>query len=319
MKKRSFGIRRAVNLVVPPQPFKCVANSDYEGAVYIWDLDKTYLRTKFESIGDLIKTAFQKAKDKATYPGAAKLLRALRTGPDGKKRPIYFVSASPPQMAEVISKKFELDDVEIDGIYFKDNLRNIRFGRLRRLREQMGYKMLALLDLRSRLPIGARECFFGDDFETDANTYSLYAQIMKEPMVGRALQELLMKQGVFRDEAIQIAWHTRNRSSREAVEAIFIHAHRNVDPRYYRRFGRSVIATTNYFENALVLHAKGHIGLNVVADIGQELLSHGPHEPSDLSRNHADLVKRGLIPKPLGETTASELMKCQIFPRAPAL
>ena len=93
--------------------------------IFRWDLDKTYLRTEFATMRQLWRTAFQKAKDKVAYPGATALLRALRKGPDGRTRLIYFVSASPPQLERVVAEKFALDGIEIDGIYFKDNLRNL--------------------------------------------------------------------------------------------------------------------------------------------------------------------------------------------------
>ena len=48
--------------------------------VYRWDLDKTYLRTDFDSFRELIKTAFEKPEDKRSVPGASALLRELRQG-----------------------------------------------------------------------------------------------------------------------------------------------------------------------------------------------------------------------------------------------
>ena len=35
-----------------------------------WDLDKTYLRTEFDSLRDLAKSAIETASDKQAYPGA---------------------------------------------------------------------------------------------------------------------------------------------------------------------------------------------------------------------------------------------------------
>ena len=46
--------------------------------VYRWDLDKTYLRTEFDSIRDLLRTAVEPATRKRTVPGASVLLRELR-------------------------------------------------------------------------------------------------------------------------------------------------------------------------------------------------------------------------------------------------
>lgn len=305
----------SVDIVIPPRPFKCCAPEDYQGDVYIWDLDKTYLRSRFESLRDLVRTALQKAKDKVAYPGASPLLRALRTDAEGKKRPIYFVSASPPQLAEVIAEKFALDGVEIDGIYFKDNLRNMRLRRLKRLREQMGYKLLALMDLRSRLPQGAVEVMFGDDTETDAAIYALYSEMLERWVAGHDLKELLLKNGVFRDEAIKIAWRSRKLPHRTPVHRIFIHVHRSVDPRYYRRFGDTVCATRNYFQTALGLHFdEKRISIEDVASVAAEILEHSGLNRFDLAGDFLDLTKRRSISDEVAVPASEELAKLKILP-----
>src|SRR5207248_8934434 len=126
--------------------------------VYVWDLDRTYLRTEFDSLRDLIRTALQKAKDKVAYPGVSALMRALRGGPEPDeksktgRRPIYFVSASPPQIRKVILEKFALDGVEIDGVYFKEHMRNVRPSQARWLRVILGLHIQRALALRQRTP-----------------------------------------------------------------------------------------------------------------------------------------------------------------------
>ena len=42
--------------------------------IFRWDLDKTYLATEFDSLGDLLRTALQRPADKANVPGSAELL-----------------------------------------------------------------------------------------------------------------------------------------------------------------------------------------------------------------------------------------------------
>ena len=42
-----------------------------------WDLDKTYLRTDFDTVRDLVRTAIERPDQKRTVPGAAALLREL--------------------------------------------------------------------------------------------------------------------------------------------------------------------------------------------------------------------------------------------------
>src|SRR6266446_6249664 len=76
-----------------------------------WDLDKTYLRSEFDSLRSLLRTAFERAEDKVEVPGVAELIRALKAAAErhGRKALVYFVSASPPQIGAAIRKKLALD------------------------------------------------------------------------------------------------------------------------------------------------------------------------------------------------------------------
>ena len=305
-----------IDLVVPPQPFTCCAPEDWTKEVYVWDLDRTYLRTEFDSLRDLIRTALQKAKDKVAYPGVAALMRALRVGPErgGPRRPIYFVSASPPQIRKVILEKFALDRIEIDGVYFKDNLRNVRPSRMRRLKEQVGYKLLSLIDLRQRLPRGATLTCFGDDFESDALIYSLFGEICERWIRGPALVEFLKKQGVFHDEAVRIAWRARRLTPGKAIGRVFIHLHEGSDPRYFRRFGSRVTATRNYFQTAAVCFADGMIGAEGVAEVGEEILAAKSANAYDLAGSLVDLMERGVIGEDAVARLAPPLVDRKVLP-----
>src|SRR5207244_6081602 len=106
-----------------------------------WDLDKTYLRTEFDSFGDLVKSAIENAADKQAFPGATALLRALHQ--DGNR--ICIVSGSPTQMRQVLAAKLALDGVEYDEFVLKNNLKNILRGRFRALRAQIPFKLPAML------------------------------------------------------------------------------------------------------------------------------------------------------------------------------
>jgi hypothetical protein len=114
-----------------------------------WDLDKTYLRTEFDSLGDLVKSAIETASDKQAYPGATALLRALRQ--EGNR--ICIVSGSPTQMRQVLAAKLALDGVEYDEFVLENNLKNLLRGRFRALRAQIPYKLPAML--RSRIGAAA--------------------------------------------------------------------------------------------------------------------------------------------------------------------
>src|SRR5688572_7492402 len=97
---------------------------DYAGDVLLWDIDKTYLDTRFSSMRGLLSIPFEFAIDKRSLPGAAVLLRALRRGAGAESAlvPLYFISGSPPQLRRVVERKMVLDGVDYDGITFKDQL-----------------------------------------------------------------------------------------------------------------------------------------------------------------------------------------------------
>src|SRR4051812_46569165 len=75
--------------------------------VFVWDLDKTYLDTKWASLGDLLNTALEKAFNKRNVPGTAALVLALKNAWDTSAGPfpIYFITASPPQIENKIVDK----------------------------------------------------------------------------------------------------------------------------------------------------------------------------------------------------------------------
>lgn len=304
-----------IEMVVPPAKWNLSVGSDYEGEVFIWDLDKTYLRSEFSTLRGLIRTAFEPGRNKVAYPGAAALLKTLRRRSDGSLRPIFFVSASPPQIRERILEKFALDGIELDGIYFKDNLRNFRPGRFNRLREQMGYKLMALLDLRARLPTGAVEVTFGDDSENDPAVYAVYSEILQGRLRGVRLSRYLEKQGVKPDEATKIAWRSRRMPPRPPVRRIFITVHRDLDPRYYRRYGLDVVPTRNAFQAAVVLAASSSITYPDLTNVCEEVLQTEAATAGSLLRQLHELHSvRSLNDHDL-EVTIEWLRKVGVFQR----
>src|SRR5262245_27377584 len=161
-----------------------------------WDLDKTYLRTEFDSVGDLVRSAIETAADKQAFPGATALLRALRQ--DGNR--ICIVSGSPTQMRQVLAAKLALDGVEYDEFVLKNNLKNILRGRFRALRAQIPYKLPAMLMSRIAAPAES-ETLFGDDAEADAIVYCLYADLLAGHVSVQDLERVLVASRAYEDDA----------------------------------------------------------------------------------------------------------------------
>src|SRR5438046_1002567 len=112
-----------------------------------WDLDKTYLRTDFDTVRDLVRTAIERPDQKRTVPGAAPLLRELgRAGVE-----IHILSGSPEQLRSRLEEKLRLDGARWSSLTLKPNLENLLRLRFRALRGQLGYKLPALLRRRCEL------------------------------------------------------------------------------------------------------------------------------------------------------------------------
>ena len=113
---------------------------------------------------------------------------------------MFVLSGSPTQMRAVIEQKLALDGVIVHRLILKDNLRNLRKGRLRALRGQIGYKLPTLLQERASGPAAVRETLFGDDCESDALIYVAYAEAIAGRLPWEGLRALLLAGGAYPDQ-----------------------------------------------------------------------------------------------------------------------
>ena len=236
-----------------------------------WDLDKTYLRTEFDTVKDLIKTFRQKAEDKIAVAGASALLRALLDPRERSHRRVTFISGSPRQMRKVLTAKLALDGIEYDEFVLKNNLKNLLRGRFRALRAQIPYKLPAML--RSRLGAAAdAETLFGDDAEADAIIYCLYAGLIAGRVSLADLERVLVAARTYDDDLERILALARDVPKHDAVRRMFIHLDRRSPPLGFGRFGLLGVfgrlgfaaaaragraAAVDVHQNALDVHARG--------------------------------------------------------------
>jgi hypothetical protein len=255
-----------------------------------WDLDKTYLRTEFDSIKDLARSAIETAADKQAFPGATALLRALRQ--DGNR--ICIVSGSPTQMRQVLAAKLALDGVEYDEFVLKNNLRNILRGRFRSLRAQIPYKLPAML--ASRVAVAAdAETLFGDDAEADAIVYCLYADLVAGRVSLGDLERVLVASRAYPDDIARIVGLAAAAPKGEAVRRMFIHLDRRSPPTSFRRFGARLAPVYNYFQAALVLYEDKVLSARQVIFVALEMLDSGQYELGHLATSVQDVIRRGLV------------------------
>ncbi len=242
--------------------------------VFVWDIDKTYLDTRFSSLRGLLAIPFELAVDKHAVAGTVPLLRALRTGPEPSAprfSPLYFVSGSPAHLRGVVEKKMTLDGVQFDGITFKDQLGLLLAGRPQAIAEQVGYKLGALLLLRSQLPARVRFCLFGDDVEKDMQAFLLFGAVCAG-LRGAALRQELRRAGAHWpevDAVVEAAAALVPES--DPVERVFIHSVKG------RLLGRAdlderVCVCRSFLQSALVLRQLGKIDVGAPSRVKDDLL-----------------------------------------------
>ena len=259
--------------------------------IYRWDLDKTYLKTEFDTWRQLVRTALQKAADKVAVPGAAALIRELRAGSDCR---VCIVSGSPRQMRSVLEEKLKLDGVQWDELILKDNVKNLLRGRFRALRGQVGYKLPALLESRAGAPLEAEEVLFGDDAEADAFIYSLYADMVARRVDRQVVEQVLEHAQVYPDDTARVwaAWERIGQA--DPVRRIFIHLDRLTPPGRFAPYGPRVVPIFNYFQAALVLMADGLLTAPQVIRVAVEMVQTAGYNLLTLSNSFQDLLRRGL-------------------------
>ncbi len=269
--------------------------------VFRWDLDKTYLRTEFDSVRDLVKSAIETAADKQAFPGATALLRSLQQ--EGHR--ICIVSGSPTQMRQVLAAKLSLDGVAYDEFVLKNNLRNILRGRFRSLRAQIPYKLPAMLQSRinATAPL---ETLFGDDAEADAVIYCLYADIVAERVSLQELERVLAAARTYDDDAQRVLDLARRVPKANAVSRMFIHLDRRSPPQGFRKFGQRLVPVYNYFQSALVLFTDGVLTARQVLFVALDMLDTGQYEVSTLANSMQDLLRRGRLAPHVAEQLVAE-------------
>jgi hypothetical protein len=276
-----------------------------------WDLDKTYLRTEFDSLADLAKNAIENAADKQAYPGATALLRALRQ--DGNR--ICIVSGSPTQMRQVLAAKLALDGVDYDEFVLKNNLKNLLRGRFRALRAQIPYKLPAMLQSRIGAAADA-ETLFGDDAEADAIIYCLYADLVAGRVSLQDLERVLVASRAYDDDAVRILDLARRVPKHDAVNRLFIHLDRRSAPVGFRHYGPRLVPVFNYFQAALVLYGDRVLSARQVIFVALEMLDSKQYELGHLATSVQDVIRRGRITR---ETALQLTAEAQEAARSGAL
>ena len=286
-----------------------------------WDLDKTYLRTDFDTLRDLVRTAIERPDQKRTVPGAAALLRELgRAGVE-----THILSGSPEQLRSRIEEKLRLDGVRYASLTLKPNLENLLRLRFRALRGQLGYKLPALLLRRcemgsQRSPSGAlvREVLLGDDAEADAFVYCLYADVCRGSVDEETLAHVLREGGAYEDSIRDCVNFAKYIEKGHVVERVLIHLDRQSSPSEFRAYGTRVVPFYNYLQAAFVLYEDGRIPAESVLAVATDLVIVQNFERSTLARSYLDLCRRGHLKGVRLDELSAALDRLVAVRRAPA-
>jgi hypothetical protein len=279
--------------------------------VYVWDLDKTYLDTSWASLSELWRTALEKAFQKKNIPGTATLVRALRAGWEDNRGqlafPIYFITASPPQMEEKITQKLTIDDIKPLGAFYKDNLRNWKPSRWWRLTKQVGFKVQSLLQLRTRLKEDVRQVLWGDDSESDAIIYSLYSDICARRWTEKQLIEILSRLHVIGEQTETILDLQDQIPVHDPVEKIYINLATDTDPEYYLKFGRRCVPTINSLQASLDLFQDGRLSVARVLEVARDMRENYGITRAEMEASVDGLVRRQVLGLSAVQTVLPEL------------
>lgn len=227
-----YPMLRAVMAPVPPK---------WEGPVYVWDIDKTYLDTRFSQMKSLARIPFELGVDKNPVPGAVELLHALREGPNERSHmPLHFVSASPYQISYAIERRMLLDGVEWDSISYKDPVRLLFRGQTHQLKEQIAFKLGAMLLLAKDAGPGARFYLFGDDVEGDPLVSCLFADVLAGRLRNDELVSALLDAGCHPVYARRLVALANEVTPRDGVVGAWIRLQRDKSARWLDAYPKGV-------------------------------------------------------------------------------
>lgn len=285
-------------------------DTGFTGLVVRSDVDLTYLDTRFTRKRDMLSLLSQSARERSTLPAMERVFSALRAGAaGGEDRALVFISGSPRFFKRVLEARMTLDGVTHDGILLKPfddmimaKVMSLDFGSIvPALKEQVGYKLVHLMNGRMELPPQAGELLLGDDSESDFIVYSIYHRFIAGNLDMAGLENELVRAGLDgsqREPVKTIAQKLRSvLPPSKLVKAIYIN--RTGSPNSHHAVKDWVVpGLTHYHAGAwpliLDLYEEGFVSKESVAAVRKRLLSIGQAE-KDLETAHEDGVKSGFL------------------------
>lgn len=262
--------------------------------VFCWDLDRTYLDTDIHSVRGMVRAAFEEASAKRHIPGAAALLRSLLAFSPESRAAV--LSGSPTQLRGVLAARLAQDGIRVDTLVLKDNLGNLRRGRLRAIKGQLGYKLPHLLAQRlSRAPED-KECLFGDDAEVDALIYTLYAEAIRGNASADLVGAVMRAGGAYEDQVEHALRSLARIRPAAAVTGIYIHVDRALPLALFELLGHDIRAVFSWLQASFSLFHDGHLDAAGVENVVAACVDQDALDATALTSLVQDAVRRGLVP-----------------------
>lgn len=202
-------------------------------------------------------------------------------------------------MRRKLEAKLRLDGIHWDELTLKPNLSNAVLLRFRALRDQLGYKLPELLAARAReqaravVPERTREVLVGDDSESDAFVYSLYADACAGAIDAKELERVLVAGRAYGRAIVTCRRALDVIPIEPVVDRILIHLDGQTPPSQFRRFGSRLVPFYNYAQAAFVLVERGMLSPAAGLRVASEFLTFYGFSADTLARSYADLLRRG--------------------------
>ena len=138
-----------------------------------------------------------------------------------------------------------------------------------------------------------KEVLIGDDAESDALVYSLYADVIAGAVADAELEDMLTRAQAYKDSIADALRYARIIENGEAVERILIHLDRPVPPSDFAPYGPRVVPFYNYLQAAFVLEEDGRLTPAAVVRVAIDLVLDHRFDGEALGRSYLDLWRRG--------------------------
>ena len=279
----------------------------------VCDIDKTYLETKFETKIQMIKIAFEDAKDKITVSGASTFLSALRWGAPQRETevlrpvPVHFISASPPQLRTTLEEKLSADGIDWTSDSFKNQAYNLRKGRLDLLRHHVAYKTATIYRLMQNAPDASKFILIGDNAEFDTYIYMGLFLFLEGKFTTAEYINYLLAGGVQNDVVKDIEKLLLKRP-KARVTGILIREAPGYETIIHPKLKDYVFTFGNYFQALLKMIHLGFIDSSLINDLVKSFHNQSSYSREELISHLACFSKYSKSDKVAGfESTIQEL------------